>query len=379
MSASRGPSIRPVPLRARLAILWARILGSPRFHRFAAAFPFTRPVALRRSSQVFDLCAGFVYTQTLASCLELGILDFVSRSPRRAVDVAEHTGLDEGVTRGLLDAATSIGLLRRFDGDLFVLGRHGAPLIGNRELAAVVAHNRILYSDLERPLDVLRGSDTELARYWPYAAASSPSGLSDTEVAPYSAFMAASQPLIADEVMAHDPFDGVGSILDVGGGEGAFLEAVGHRYADPTLHLFDLPAVAGRARARFDRLGWRERTVTHGGDFLGGGLPDVDVEMITLVRVLHDLDDDGALELLRKIRGRLRPGRRLLIAEPMSGVRGAPRVGDAYFFWYLRALGRGRARTPREIGALLSEAGFSSHDRPRSRNPVIAVVLVATA
>ena len=39
------------------------LLSSRRFQRFAAAFPPTRPIARRRASALFDLCAGFVYSQ----------------------------------------------------------------------------------------------------------------------------------------------------------------------------------------------------------------------------------------------------------------------------------------------------------------------------
>ena len=41
------------------------LLASPRFRRWAAAFPLTRPIARRRARELFDLCAGFVYSQVL--------------------------------------------------------------------------------------------------------------------------------------------------------------------------------------------------------------------------------------------------------------------------------------------------------------------------
>ena len=52
-------------------------------------------------------------------------------------------------------------------------------------------------------------------------------------------------------------------------------------------------------------------------------------------------------------------------------------VGDVYFGFYLRAMGRGRARTIDELRTLLSAAGFSSVRVVKTRYPVYAGMLVA--
>lgn len=379
VGTSTLPESHEAGLLDRLVLGWNRLLSSRRFQRLTMAFPLTRPVALGRSRAVFDLCAGFVYTQTVLACLDLELLELLSDRPLTPGEVSHRIGVSERKTRGLLEAAESIGLLRRMRGDRFVLGRHGAPLLHNEELASVFRHGRLLYGDLGDPVALLRGDggETSLSRYWPYAESDTPSSLSGPDVEAYSRFMATSQPLIAAEILRHDIFGSVDHLLDIGGGEGAFLEAVGSRHPHLALDLFDLPAVAGRARTRFDRLRWSDRARAHGGDFLRDPLPGRP-DLVTLVRVVHDLDDEQALTLLTRVRTHLRPGGQLLIAEPMAGVRGAERVGAAYFFWYLTALGRGRARTPAEIGALLDSAGFSSVSRPVSHNPVVAVLITAT-
>ena len=67
----------------------------------------------------------------------------------------------------------------------------------------------------------------------------------------------------------------------------------------------------------------------------------------------------------------------LLLAEPMSGTPGAEPVGEAYFGFYLLAMGRGRPRTPAEIGALLRAAGFGGVRARRTRTPLLTSVLTA--
>ena len=55
---------------------------SPRFQRWAAAFPLTRPIAQRRARALFDLCAGFVYAQVLLACVQLRLFEILAEGPQ---------------------------------------------------------------------------------------------------------------------------------------------------------------------------------------------------------------------------------------------------------------------------------------------------------
>jgi len=68
-----------------------------------------------------------------------------------------------------------------------------------------------------------------------------------------------------------------------------------------------------------------------------------------------------------------------VIAEPMSGIRGAERVSDVYFAFYLLAMGSGRPRSPGQLEELLRAAGFASFRKAATAQPMIASVLVASA
>ena len=138
----------------------------------------------------------------------------------------------------------------------------------------------------------------------------------------------------------------------------------------------DLPAVAERARARFAAAGLAPRADAVGGDFLSAPLPR-GADVISLVRVIHDHDDPAASAILRAVRAALPPDGTLLLAEPMSGTPGAEPIGDAYFGFYLLAMGRGRARTPAELAALLEAAGFDRIRRLRTRTPLLVSLMVA--
>ena len=357
MFSSTAPSFG---VRGRWIGLRNRLLASPRFQRFATRFPPTRPVARRHARALFDLVAGFTYSQILAACVESGLLEVLADGPQGTAAVAARVDLPvEGAER-LLRGAAALGLVEPL-GRHWALGVGGAALRGNRGVAEMVAHHRLLYADLADPLGLLRrgGGGGALSGLWGYAEAA---GTGDAAaVAAYSALMAASQPMVAAQAIDAYPFRRHARLLDVGGGEGTFLQAVGTRVQDLQLGLFDLPAVADRARARFASTDLAGRVATFGGDFLADPLPR-GFDVISLVRVLHDHDDGPALTLLRAVHDALPPGGTLFIAEPMAGVRGVEPVGDAYFGFYLLAMGSGRPRTHAEIAAMLRQAGY---ERPR--------------
>jgi len=364
--------------RERGLALRNRLLASPRFVRWATGFPLTRPLAQRRARRLFDLCAGFVYSQVLLACVRLQLFDRVREEPRSAADLARELSLAPEALRRLLGAAASLDLLERRRGDRFGLGALGAVLAGTPGLEALIEHHRLLYADLSDPVALLRGDreGTELGRYWPYADARDPEKLEAEQVASYTRLMAASQALVADPVLDAYPLRGHRCLLDVGGGDGAFLAAAGRRAPDLRLMLFELPAVAERARARLAEGGLEARASVFGGDFFCDPLP-VGADVVSLVRVIHDHDDERALAILRAVRRALPDDGVLLLAEPMSGTRGAEPIGDAYFAFYLLAMGSGRARSPAELESLLRSAGFGGVRRLRTRMPLQTRLLVA--
>jgi O-methyltransferase domain len=81
------------------------------------------------------------------------------------------------------------------------------------------------------------------------------------------------------------------------------------------------------------------------------------------------------LEVGRAMRMLVRKGT-LLIAEAMSGVRGAESL-DAYYGFYTLAMDRGEPRTVAEIGRLLRQAGFGRFRLLRNRMPIRAAGLGA--
>ncbi len=373
------PSVTQHPhpgLRERWLLWRNRLLGSPRFQRIAMRLPVVRSTARDAAARMFGMATGFVYTQTLTACVELGIVARLAQAPESAASLAAQCDLSADAMQRLLAAAAALDLVETLPGDRYTLGQMGAALAANPGALAMIRHHRLLYTDLADPVALLRRGrgGGALAGFWPYAEGHADAGEAAN---PYSALMAASQPMVAEQVLdAHD-FGRHRRLLDIGGGHGAFLAAVAARHPALALGLFDLPDVAAGARPALAGQGLDRITVT-GGSFKTDPLPP-GADAVSLVRILHDHDDAVVAALLSKVRAALPAGGTLMIAEPMAGTAGAKAMGDAYFGLYLWAMGSGRPRTAETYRAMLRAAGFARVGEASTSLPMITRVLIATA
>lgn len=353
-----------------------RLLADPEFHRRARRNPLMRFVARRRARQLFDLCSGFVYSQVLASCVELDLFESLAEGPQHRDWIARHAGLDTEPADVLLRSAVSLKLLEERGENTYGLGIHGAALRANPGVTSMVQHHAFFYRDLKDPVALLRKdkdqSDTLLSAFWDYTH----NDADEASQAHYSELMRASQTMVAEQIIESYPLRAYQRILDVGGGDGTFLRSVAQAAPDLDRVLFDLPAVVERYKREPDAA---PRPIEcHGGNMFSDALP-TGADIISLIRVVHDHDDEEALSLLTRCHAALPPGGSILLAEPMAVERVGDPASDAYFGFYLQAMRRGRPRTPTELKDLLERAGFVRAIEVRTHLPMLVRMLVARA
>ncbi len=364
---------------ASLAQVRNRLLADPRFQFWSARFWPTRRIAARRARALFDLCAGFVYSQTLQACVKLDVFERLAEGPLPMVGLATRIGLPIDATERLVNAAVSIRLLERTRDDRVALGIHGAALRANPAIPAMIKHNAMLYRDLLDPVALLRDEtgDTELSRYWAYAREAPTRPIDATRVEAYSRLMADTLSLVLDDTLAAVRGLRFERWTDVGGGEGGFACALARRFPHGRFTVFDLPAVVARANERIGSEGLARQVSVVGGDFRHDPLP-AEADVISLIRVLHDHDDATASALLAAAARALKPGGHLLLAEPMADDAGRDPMAHAYFGFYLLAMGSGRPRSPGRIEALLAAAGFKRRRRLHAPRPLLTNLMLAS-
>jgi demethylspheroidene O-methyltransferase len=376
--------------RDRLDAWMDRKLTDPGFSRWAAANVVTRWITRRRAQQVFDVMAGFVYSQVLLACVRLRILELVNESPRTLDELAQICHVPASALQRLINSAVALRLLSLRGQGRYGLGALGAPVAGHPGIRAMIEHHAVLYHDMQDPVALLRDqvSDGQMMAYWPYVEThiqdlgdtgqpqQAPRAWEQEKVSRYSQLMSASQPFVVDEVLATYSFARHQCVLDVGGGQGTFVSRLAGHAPHLKLKLFDLPQVAALAQDNFRKKSLSDRADAFGGDFLKDSLPE-GADLVTLIRVAHDHPDAHVNIILRAIFKALPAGGTLLLTEPMAQASDEAPLGDAYFHFYLLAMGSGRLRTVKELSDMLVNAGFDRVDVMANAMPLQTRILVA--
>jgi demethylspheroidene O-methyltransferase len=387
MSAA-GPMVNAQPLReTRERPAWRRALDAridrwladPGLYRWAVANPFTRWLTRRRADRLFELMAGFVHSQVLLACVRLRLFETVYDAPRTLEELSAACGVPASSLERLLRSAVALRLLTPRGGGRYGLGPMGRPVAADAGLRKMIEHNAVLYEDLRDPLALMRGgADAAMHAYWPYTQSVDPQTIGSwapDKVALYSDLMASSQRFLIDELLAAYPFGDHARVMDVGGGKGAWITALAGHAPDLDLTLFDLPPVADLARVHLEQGGVAARVQVHGGSFTRDALPR-GADLVTLLRVAHDHPDHVVLALLAAVHDALPVGGTLLLAEPMAEAEGQPATADAYFHFYLLAMGAGRLRTPQELFHLMAQAGFTHLEQVPNAMPLHGRILL---
>jgi SAM-dependent methyltransferase len=107
----------------------------------------------------------------------------------------------------------------------------------------------------------------------------------------------------------------VKTVVDVGGGTGAFLAGLLSRYKAMRGVLFDLPRMVANSRGLLEAAGVAERCDIVGGDFFVSVPAGADVYV--LKAVVGGWDDEAVGRILRTVRSAMRQDSRLLVIEPI--------------------------------------------------------------
>ncbi len=362
---------KPTPKRRSGLHHWLmNKVASADFQRWAAAFPLTKRAARKDGERLFDLVAGFAYSQVLQAAVELGLLRELLDGPSNTFALSGKLGLSEDRTKALCQATSALGLTERLRSGDYRLARLGAATIGVPGLEAMIKHHAVFYKDLQDPVALLRGETSpELAQFWPYVRGEAAKEVPSNTAQTYSDLMAQTQGLVAQETLRAVDLGEVEHLMDVGGGTGAFLKAVRAQNTGLKLSLFDLPGVVANADLS-----------THEIDAISGSfhepLPQ-GADAISLVRVLYDHSDETIDSLLGKVYDALPAGGRLIVSEPMAGGDKPTRSGDVYFSLYTMAMTTGRARSAEKIQQMLSSNLFENIQFYPTDRPFITSCIIA--
>jgi len=298
--------------------------------------------------RLLGVLSGGVLAQCCYAVAKLGVPDELAAGPLPAAELAARTGANPQALRRILRALAAMGLFRRTEPDMYELT--SASELLRSDVPGTLRRTAILHGE-----EVHR-SFAEIM----HTVHTGQPGFPVVHGMPFYDYLG-EHPGIADtfaEAMGSEPVPAVladcalhGTVVDVGGGNGALLAEL--LIARPELRgvLLELPDSIRAARVRLAGLADRVELVA--GSFFdrvpGGG------DVYVLARVLHNWTDEHAESILRAVAAAMPGGARLVVVERL-----VPEETAAAGLVDLLMLGmlEGHDRTEAEYLTLLDKAGF---------------------
>lgn len=302
-------------------------------------------VAMRR------LANGYQVSQAIHVAASLGIADLLRDGPHDSETLAAATASHAPSLHRVLRALASVGVLHEDDHGGFALTAIGdclrsdapEPVGGWAVFVGSPSHwqawGNLLHGVRtgQNAFRAVHGTDV-----WDYRVQHAEEG------AIFDAAMTAIMVRANRHVLAAYDFGRFATVVDVGGGRGAFLSAIVEAHPGMRGVLFDQPHVVDAAVVG-------DRCEVVAGSFFDA-LP-AGADAYLLKAVLHDWEDDDAVRILRRCRTAMPDHGALLVVERDLG---APNENaDAKLSDLNMMVGPGgRERTRGEFATLLAAGGF---------------------
>lgn len=298
--------------------------------------------------------ADYIVPFTIRAVAELNVADHLIDGPRPVTELAEATGAHAPSLLRALRALAGKGIFTEVEPAVFGLTPLAEPLRTDHPLSL-----RDGYPLLAPDIDAWAHFDHSIKTgeaafdqvypegYWSYMEAH------PHDSARFDAAQQAATRLELRAALPAYPWGELGKVIDVGGGNGAFLGGIMARFPGMRGTLFDLPHVVAEAEPVLEKLGVADRCTVAGGSFFETVPAGADAYM--LKRILYGWDDDNAVRLLTAVRAAMRPDSRLLVLEPVVEAGDRFDVGRTYDLLLLAMVGGG-ARSREHIESLLARA-----------------------
>jgi hypothetical protein len=311
---------------------------------------------------MLQMLAGFQISRAFYVVAKLGVADELVDGPRSVADVADVLGADPSSLGRLLRTLASFGVFSESDPGIFTVTPLGRTLAADepgsmRDVALMWMETH--YDPFSRLIDTVKTGVTAADVHYGAPFFDWISQYPD-QVSQFTGAMAnLTTGIKAGAVAAYD-FSGAGTIVDIGGADGALLAQILAGAPSTTGVTFDLPHVIAEADAAIKEHGLGERLGAESGDFFEAVPSGADTYLLSIV--LHDWDDEAA-----------KPGATVIALEPVMPAGDEPHMSKMLDLTMLAMTG-GLERTEDEHRQLFERAGLTFHHVVATPTPVSFVV-----
>jgi len=305
---------------------------------------------------VRGIAYAFQGSRALLTAFELGVFTALGDGRRTSAEVALQIGTDPRATDRLMNALCALGILGKEDGRFFNTEAARETLLpgaaGDPGSLMHTVHLWDTWSTLTEAVrkgtSVLLPEVNERGRQW------------------LTAFIAAMHDRAsrqAPAVVSQMNLESVASVLDVGGGSGAYAMAFVRAKQGLRATIFDLPNVLPLTRSYIAREGLGHAVTTVEGDYLQDELPR-GFDLVILTAIVHSNSPEENRALIAKCVRALNPGGMVAVQDfIMDDGRVHPAAGALFALNMLVGTGRGDTFTESEIASWMTAAGLSGVSR----------------
>ena len=321
------------------------------------------PGGLPPGLSLYYLGIGHYFSRALFVAAKLGLADQLRDGPQDADKLARAVDAHAPSLSRILRLLASVGVFEEQSDGRFALTPVGEMLrsdVPGSMRDSVMLFTGIGIQDGWKELEYcVRTGEPAFRKTDPDGDPFSNLAKDPEAAALFDKAMAAFAPFTAAAVAAAYDFSTIGTVADVGGGNGAILIGILKAYPNLRGVVFDLPQVAARATENIASAGLSERLQVVPGNFFDSVMPGADAYLMK--HVIHDWNDEQARRILRNCRAVMPAHARLLIVEgtypPRIDQSLESRGAAANDVNMLVSTG-GRQRTEAEFRELFAASGF---------------------
>lgn len=324
------------------------------------------------SETVMQIGTAYFASSCLYAVAQLKIADLLEDSPKTSADLANRSSTNEDILYRVLRALATVGLFvesapRTFSNtpaSEFLRSNHPNSM---RDMVLWIA-DPFHFDTYRDMLPTLRDGKTALEHIHNKAPFDVIFG-DPKEAQVFNNAMTTFSAMVIPAVLEVYDFGGIETLADIAGGHGFVLTAILQKYPQMKGVLFDLDHVVEGARKRVQELGLSNRVQVLSGDFFKS-VPAADGYVMK--HIIHDWDDDRAIQILKNCAVHLKPGGKIILLEAVLPPGNEPHFGkwlDIEMFM----LPGGKERSESEFANLFERAGLKLSRIVPTQSPLCVV------
>jgi SAM-dependent methyltransferase len=314
-----------------------------------------------------EFAASFQKSRILLSGFELDIFTNINETGSASNQIAYNLRLDEHACERLMNALVSLGFLTKQNNlffntaDSFIFLSKKSP-----EYIGGLMHTSHLWNTWSHLTQVVKTGKS--------AHSTDINERGEEWLFPFINAMHDRATKQAPQQLANIDLSGIQSVLDIGGGSGAYSMEFVTMKPGIEATVFDLPNVVPITQQFIDKKGFTNRIKTHAGDYTTDDLPK-GFDLVFLSAIIHSNPLAVNRDLIRKCFDALNKNGKIIIQDwIMNNDRTQPASGAVFAINMLVGTEAGDCFTEQEVTEMLNGAGFKNISRKEFETGLSQVV-----